>query len=130
MIVMAEKIAKFRFLGYKITDSKIHVDPDKDVSKQFDVFFDKTVGVNEANHRMRLLLEASIDSADKAMHIEVKAEGFFEFEQDITEQERDVFFRTSAPAILFPYVRAYIGALSSLSGVAPVILPTLNLSDR
>ena len=64
------------------------------------------------------------------MHIEVHAEGYFEFEQDITEVEKGIFFKTSAPAILFPYIRAYISTLSSLSGVAPVILPTLNLSDR
>ena len=127
---MAEKIAKFRFLGYRIADSRIHIDPDKEVSKQFDVSFEKTVGVNETDHRMRLLLVAKIDSADKAMHIEVSAEGVFEFEQDINVREKDVFFKTSAPAILFPYVRAYISALSSLSGMAPIILPTLNLSDR
>lgn len=127
---MAEKIAKFRFLGYKITDSRIQIIPSMEVSKNFDVTFDKTAGVNDAEHKMRLLLEAKIDSANKAMHIEVKAEGYFEFEQDITEDEKKIFFNTSAPAILFPYVRAYIGSLTALSGVAPVVLPTLNLSDR
>ena len=127
---MAEKIAKFRFLGYKITDCQIHIDSEIEVSKQFDVCFEKTIGVNESDHRMRLLLVAKIDSSNKAMHIEVHAEGFFEFEDDISEKDKDIFFKTSAPAILFPYIRAYISALSSLSGVAPVILPTLNLSDR
>lgn len=127
---MAEKIAKFRFLGYKITDSQISIDSDKKVSDHYKVSFEKTVGVNETEHRMRLMLEAKIDSENKAMHIEVKAEGYFEFDNTITEQEKNVFFRTSAPAILFPYIRAYVGALTSLSGVQPVILPTLNLSDR
>ncbi len=127
---MAEKIAKFRFLGYKITDSQIHIDADKEVSKGCDVTFEKTAGVNDAERRMRLLLIARIDSQNKAMHIEVKAEGYFEFEQNITEEEQKIFFNTSAPAILFPYVRAYIGSLTALSGVSPVVLPTLNLSDR
>lgn len=127
---MAEKIAKFRFLGYKITDSRIHVDSGMEVSKRFDVSFEKTAGVNDKEHKMRLLLEAKIDSENKAMHIDVKAEGYFEFEHDITDEEKRVFFNTSAPAILFPYIRAYISALSSLAGIAPVVLPTLNLSDR
>ena len=127
---MAEKIAKFRFQGYKITDSQIHIDASQEVSKGCDVTFEKTVGVNDAEHKMRLLLVAKIDSHNKAMHIEVKAEGYFEFEQDITESEKMIFFKTSAPAILFPYVRAYIGSLTALSGVPPVVLPTLNLSDR
>lgn len=127
---MAEKIARFRFLGYKITDSQIHIEADKKVSPHCDVSFEKTIGVDETEHRMRLLFEAKIDSGNKAMHIEVKAEGYFEFDQDISDSEKDVFFKTSAPAILYPYIRAYIGTLSSLSGIAPVILPTLNLSDR
>lgn len=127
---MAEKISKFRFHGYKITDSLIHIDANQEVSKGCDVTFEKTAGVNEAERKMRLLLIAKIDSHNKAMHIEVKAEGYFEFEQDITDDEKKIFFNTSAPAILFPYVRAYIGSLTALSGVAPVVLPTLNLSDR
>jgi len=127
---MAEKIARFRFLGYKITDSLIHIDATQEVSKGCNVTFEKTAGVNEVEHRMRLILVAKIDSHNKALHIEVKAEGIFEFEQDITEEEQRIFFNTSAPAILFPYVRAYIGSLTALSGVAPVVLPTLNLSDR
>lgn len=127
---MAEQIAKFRFLGYKITDSQIHIDADKVVSKGCDVTFGKTAGVNMDAHKMRLLLEAKIDSQNKAMHIEVRAEGYFEFDQEVSENEMRVFFNTSAPAILFPYVRAYIGSLTALSGVSPVVLPTLNLSDR
>ncbi len=127
---MAEKIAKFRFLGYRITDSKIHIDSDKEVSNQCEVSFEKEIGVNETDRRMRLLLVAKIDSANKAMHIEVQAEGYFEFDQEITQKEQESFFKMNAPAILFPYVRAYIGALSALSGVNAVLLPTLNLSDR
>ena len=53
---MAEQIAKFRFLGYKITDSQIHIDADKEVSKGCDVTFEKTAGVNMDAHKMRLLL--------------------------------------------------------------------------
>ena len=127
---MAEKIAKFRFLGYRITDSKIHIDSDKEVSNQCEVSFEKEIGVNETDRKMRLLLLAKIDSANKAMHIEVQAEGYFEFDQEITQKEQESFFKMNAPAILFPYIRAYIGALSALSGVNAVLLPTLNLSDR
>jgi preprotein translocase subunit SecB len=127
---MAEQIARFRFLGYKILDSHIQVVPDKEMGQQFNVSFDQTLGINEGDLKMRLALLARIDDTNNAMHIEVKSEGYFEFEKDITADERKVFFNTSAPAILFPYIRAYIGALTSLSGINPVILPTLNLSKR
>ncbi len=127
---MAENIAKFRFYGYKITDSHIHIDTDKQVSDRCDVTFEKTVGIKEAEHKMRLQLAAKIESENKAMSVEVKAEGYFEFEKDLSDAEKEIFFNTSAPAILFPYVRAYISTLTGLSGIAPIILPTLNLSNR
>ena len=75
-------------------------------------------------------MAANITDENKALVIKIKALGFFEFDSDLKPNDKDAFFRTSAPAILFPYVRAYITTLSSLSGVKPVILPTLNMSQR
>lgn len=127
---MAEKTAKFRFLGYKITNAQIKVDEGMEISKKFNVNFERTESVSDEEHKMRLNLSTKIDDENKAMHIEIKASGIFEFDNDISDAERNTFFRTSAPAILFPYIRAYVGTLSSLSGIRPVILPTLNLSKR
>lgn len=76
---MAEQIARFRFLGYKILDSHIQVAPDKEIGKQFNVSFDQTTGVNEGDLKMRLVLSAKIVDTNNAMHIEVKSEGYFEF---------------------------------------------------
>ena len=127
---MAEKIAKFRFKGYKIVESHITTNPEKETSQNLNVEFEQTIGVNEDGHNMRLEMAAIINDENNALIIKIKAQGFFEFESDIKPKEKDIFFRTSAPAILFPYVRAYITTLSSLSGVKPVILPTLNMSQR
>ena len=127
---MAEQIAKFRFKGYKIVESHIAISPQKEVSQNLNVEFEQTVGVNEEGCNMRLEMIANINDENRALSIKVKALGFFEFESDLTPDEKNVFFRTSASAILFPYVRAYITTLSSLSGVKPVILPTLNMSQR
>ncbi len=35
----------------------------------------------------------------------------------------------NAPAILFPYIRSYISTLSTLSGLSPIVLHTLNLTS-
>ena len=37
-------------------------------------------------------------------------------------------FFVNAPALLFPYIRAYISTLTNLSGFDPINLPTLNMS--
>lgn len=127
---MAEQIAKFRFKGYKIVESHIVTNPEVEASQNLNVEFEQTVGVNEEGHNMRLEMTANISDENNALDIKVKAQGFFEFETDLKQEEKDIFFRTNAPAILFPYLRAYITTLSSLSGVKPVILPTLNMSQR
>lgn len=127
---MAEKIANFRFKGYKIIESSIKVSSEIEVSPQLHVEFEKTEGINEDERKMRLYLVVSIKDDNNALNILVKAEGEFEFDADLSEETKDTFFKTSAPAILFPYVRAYITTLSSLSGQKPIILPTLNLSNR
>ena len=51
----------------------------------------------------------------------------FYFEKGIEEKQLNNYFYINAPAILFPYIRAYITTLTSLSGLKPIILPTLNL---
>lgn len=127
---MAEQIAKFRFKGYKIVESHITIKPEEKISQNLNVEFKKTDRVNEEGHNMCLEMIASINDENNALVINVKALGFFEFESELKQEEKNIFFRTSAPAILFPYVRAYITTLSSLSGVKPVILPTLNMSQR
>ena len=128
---MKEKIAQFRFKGYRIVKSTIEIDTQKDLIQQLDVEFTQTSGINEQELLYKHTLVAKITNSNKSLSIEVHAEGYFEFDKDLTEKQKENFFNIKAPSILFPYVRAYITALTSLAGVQPpVILPTLNLSVR
>lgn len=127
---MAEKVAQFRFVNYRITESAIQIDPEREPNDELEVNFEQTIGVHETENRMRLLLNTTITDKDSVLSIAVKAEGFFEFNSELDEEMKDDFFNTNAPAILFPYIRAYISTLSTLSGLKPIILPTLNLSQR
>jgi preprotein translocase subunit SecB len=127
---MAEKEAQFRFVNYRITESVIKLDPDVAPSDELEVNFEQTIGVHETETKMRLLLNTSITDKNNALSIAVKAEGYFEFDKGLDEEMKDAFFNTNAPAILFPYIRAYISTLSTLSGIKPIVLPTLNLSQR
>ena len=53
---------------------------------------------------------------------------YIEFDSEISEENKTSFVNSNAPAILFPYFRAYISTLTSLSGMQPVILPTINFA--
>ena len=61
---------------------------------------------------------------------DVLVEAIFHFElvdQNITEEFKlSSFPRVNAPAIAFPYLRAYISNLTLQSGLEPVILPSIN----
>ena len=127
---MAEKEAQFRFVNYRITESVIKLDPEVEPSDELEVNFEQTIGVHETETRMRLLLNTSITDKNNALSVAVKAEGYFEFDEGLDEDMKDGFFNANAPAILFPYIRAYISTLSTLSGIKPIVLPTLNLSQR
>ncbi|MBI9054415.1 MAG: protein-export chaperone SecB [Bacteroidales bacterium] len=54
--------------------------------------------------------------------------GIFEFE-NLQNKNIESYFYLNAPAILFPYIRAYVTSLTSLSGLNPITLPTLNLES-
>lgn len=127
---MAEKIAQFRFKGYKILESSIELPEDGKTNEKLQVDFEQTSGVNLEQGTYKHILIVKISNEKGSMQIRIKAVGFFEFEQEIPKENLQNFFKKNAPAILFPYVRAYISALTSLSGITPVILPTLNLSQR
>ena len=69
-------------------------------------------------------------SKDKKSSLEVKmtVTGKFEYEtNDI--QELVPYLGFNAPAIMFPYIRAYITNITALGGMSPIILPTLNMES-
>lgn len=75
-------------------------------------------------------MELEVKNESNDLNIVVKAIGIFEFDRDLPDKHKEIFFNSSAPAILFPYIRAYITSLTALSGIQPIILPTINLSGR
>lgn len=79
--------------------------------------------------RFELFLGIHIEDEKKTLLIEVDATASYALEGEVSEKMLQTFFYLNAPAILFPYIRAYIAALTTLSGMAPINLPTLNLTQ-
>ena len=127
---MAEQIAKFRFLRYNIIKSSIEIDDNKVVNEDLTVEFSQEGAECIENNLYKHTLGVDIMDKNNVMRIKVVVIGLFEFDRDVDEKLKSTFFNSCAPAILFPYVRAYVTTLTGLSGVNPVILPTLNLAVR
>lgn len=79
----------------------------------------------EEKNKFSVFFDASI--ADS--HFDLSLKAFFIFNTDSPVDEHfkiSDFPKINAPAIAFPYLRAYISNLTLQSGYEPVILPSIN----
>lgn len=125
---MASEQSRFKFKGYRITKSDIRIAPVGEIDQKLSVTF-SGIKDNICDSAYTLDLGASITNADKSIVIEIEMRGFFEFDRELTLQEKAMFFTGSAPAIMFPYLRAYLSAVTGIAGIEPIILPTINFVE-
>lgn len=120
-----ENKAGLQFKGYKVKSSKIEFNAE--LSGELQVGFEPKGKI--INDEKVFILTLGVSVKDKSNHLKINViiEGIFEF-NDRENPNIENFLYLNAPAILFPYVRAYINTLTSLSGYRPILLPTLNLS--
>ena len=85
--------------------------------------------VSDQELNYKLQFDINISNSENQFSVFASIIGFFEFDSDLDSVAKDKFFKINAPSILFPYVRAYISTLTSLSGITPVILPTINMVE-
>ncbi len=121
------KTAKFQFRNYKILKSLFEI-KNETHSNTINLNFDPKGVISKENSCFKLELGVKIDDANKSFHIEVIIVADFYFDSDINQENLNKYFFVNAPALLFPYVRAYISTLTTLSGINPINLPTLNLT--
>jgi preprotein translocase subunit SecB len=122
-----EAISKFKFSNCKVERSTIEFKDIDRASSKLSIDIGVAGKDDRKNNRFSLKMDVKVRDEEENMNINVVMIGFFEFDHDCTEKELGMYFNTNAPAIIFPYVRAYIASLTTLSGVAPVVLPTLNV---
>lgn len=127
-MAMAKEQVKFKFKGYRIVNSEINIARDGEIDKGLSVTF-SPVNSSVEDSVYILDLGTEIINEDNSINIKLEMRGFFEFDQELPEEQKAVFFIGSAPAIMFPYLRAYISTLTSISGIEPIILPTINFSE-
>lgn len=117
--------SKFQFQGYNITRSLIErtaENPDLNVS----IAFSPQGVLNKANNQFKLNLSVKITDKKETYNIEIDVVAVYTFE-NIENSESLLYI--NAPALVFPYIRAYISTLTTLSGLPTVMLPTMNLTE-
>lgn len=121
------KTSAFQFKGYRIERSLIEM-KSTEIGEKFSISFDPKGLINKAESTYQLHLITYIKNQEDTINIEIDIVAFFSFDNKIERDQLNKMFFINAPAIVFPYLRSYITTLTVLSGIDPVILPTLNLS--
>ena len=116
---------KFQFVNFLIKES--HFVLNNAGEYDFTLSFDPSGVVLPSLGQFHLQLGFTAKDAENLVDINLVAVAIFQYEgiDNIADSQ---YFIVNAPAIAFPYLRAYISTLTTQSGISPIILPTLNLS--
>ena len=124
--MMNSEVAAFRFANFKITKSDFDFSLERgaNLNINFNLSGEHYVKTNV----FKLVIETLVNNQKEEILIRVLSESMFNF-SGIEDKDLMNYFVGNAPAIVFPYVRAYIATLTTLSGHSSLLLPTLNLSN-
>lgn len=80
---------------------------------------------NRNRNSFKIVFNLSVK--DRNFDLDIEAMFNFTTDEEITEEFKNSHFpRINAPAIAYPYLRAYVSNLTLQSGVNPAMLPTIN----
>ena len=118
---------KFKFLNFIVKESHIVLNEQGEFN--ISVNFTPKGYIFTTLNQFHLELIVEVKEASNKFLININAVAIFEFDPGANlEQYKSSFFILNAPAIAFPYIRAYISNLTTQSGLFTVTLPTYNLS--
>ncbi|MFN0049346.1 MAG: protein-export chaperone SecB [Cytophagales bacterium] len=120
--------ASFGFSSYKILNFSFN-EP-KESSENISLFFEPSGIYDETNGEfcLTLIFQAKENDNDNFI-ITSKIQAVFRFSEAHDFEELPSFFYKNSIAIVFPYLRAFIGSLTIQANVVPIMIPILNLSS-
>jgi preprotein translocase subunit SecB len=123
------ELAKFQFQGFSIERSLFERSEMK-LSKSLSIKIIPKGKYFKEQNKFELSLGIRIKDNNNILKIEIDSVGSFILDGQNSDEMLKSYLFLNAPAILFPYIRAYIASLTTLSGAGfPVTLPTLNLTN-
>ena len=119
--------ARFRFVEYLFQETSIKL-TGEDIGDDVEFGIEPNGIFEEDNKMFILTLNVLVKDKKSSLEVKMTVTGKFEYEtNDI--QELVPYLGFNAPAIMFPYIRAYITNITALGGISPIILPTLNMES-
>lgn len=121
--------AKFRLNGYRVVNTSINISPEVIHPETLDLQFDVN-GVEDPERigNYALSVTTTVKDREGNININLKIVGDFEYDQTMPRELVERLFVVNGPVILFPYIRSYVAAVTALSGIAPINIPTINFA--
>lgn len=120
----AEK-ATFQFRGYLINNVSFKV-KSRDLGTLLNLKIHPSAKLNREEGPSDVTLYVVINDDKENLEVKLDITGTFGHSGDLELGELAKFISYNAPAIMLPYVRAYVTNLTALSGMQAVIMPTMN----
>lgn len=113
---------------YKVINLIFETLPDHNDENQFNLKVGQIFNADEKKKSFGIGFVVDITNNQYTIKLEMR----FFFESDIIIDEnfkKGTFPKVNAPAIAFPYLRAYISNLTMQSGFEPLLLPSINFVE-
>jgi len=123
------KVKSSPFRLNQVTVQRFSIERNPNKQGKFNIKIHPSGFVNKADHTFLLVLDIQLFDSEDSYKIDMNVFGHFEFKEIDDEDSLNSFFYTNAPALVFPYIRSYVSAVSALSGLESIQLPVMNLSS-
>lgn len=102
---------------------------DSDINEGINIQIELDASVKSDSSDAEVILTVDLNDQNDNFSLHLIVVGYFEA-YGMAEEERNKFIALNAPAILFPYVRAYVSTMTAQAGIIPIVLPTINLHNN
>ncbi len=120
------EVSKFQFSNFVVQESFFQFIERGDYEFSFE--FSPSGKVFPSLGQFELHLGLKLREKNDLVKIDIKTISFFSYEEEGSLADNK-FFTTNAPAIVYPYIRAYIATLTAQSGIGTITMPAMNLSS-
>lgn len=118
------------FLGFQVT--KVIFDrPVTFTGGQFtvDIVLETRQHETETNRFLSVLVvTVSLNDQSIPFNLQIESYGAFEILGEVPDKVIEGYKSISAPAIVYPYVRAYVSNLTNQAGITAITLPAVNFA--
>lgn len=125
---MSVETSSIQFINTFVKES--HIVFKRPGNYKIDINFEPKGVIIKSLNQFILLIKVNIRDLENDFYIEISTESTFTYPENADiEEYKNSLFVNNAPAIVFPYIRAYISSLTALSGLPVLTLPTLILTE-